>query len=204
MAVTGMESIAVMCFDYNPTMKDRPLRDGAWIRKQYGKMKTEISQCFINYHRSGYQDATNIYDEWIKFATLFNNDVIIYARALFNDTEMDQLGRALPSQLQRDTGGIPRDTEMQELMQERKRNAEARNRQRRQKKSKNSLTSPISESITDDSPSEVQVMKGSKILENGIGVNNRIAALKVLLEFGSEEQKSDALKEILILSKPSV
>ncbi len=103
-AVTGMQAIAGFCHSFNPSSADRPLRDGGWVRKKYKELKTEISICFNNYHRSGNQEAENIYDEWIKFSTMFNKDIIHYARAIFTNTEMDSIGRALAVDVQRDTG----------------------------------------------------------------------------------------------------
>ena len=79
----GMEELAKFCFDINPSSPGRPIRDAGWIRTQYRDLKGKISTCFSNYHRSGNQDAENIYDEWIKFSTGFNLDVVTYARALF-------------------------------------------------------------------------------------------------------------------------
>ena len=103
-AATGMQAIADYCHSFNPSSADRPLRDGGWIWKKYKELKGQISVCFNNYHRSGNQDAENIYDEWIKFSSAFNQDIIHYARAIFTDTEMDNIGRALAVDLQRDTG----------------------------------------------------------------------------------------------------
>ena len=40
----------------------------------------------------------------MKYSTTYNFDVLHYARAIFTDTEMDNLGRALPIDAQRDTG----------------------------------------------------------------------------------------------------
>ena len=103
-ATPGMQEIAVFCHSFNPTSAGRPDRDGGWIRTKFKELKTKISVCFNNYHRSGNQDAENIYDEWVKFSAAFNSDIIHYARAIFTDTDMNSIGRALEVELQRDTG----------------------------------------------------------------------------------------------------
>ncbi len=103
-AITGMQAIADYCHDFNPSNSDRPIRNAHWIRSKYKELKGKISVCFNNYHLSGNQDAENVYDEWIKFSSVFNADIIHYARAIFTDTEMNHIGRALPVEAQRDTG----------------------------------------------------------------------------------------------------
>jgi hypothetical protein len=103
-SVPGIQAIADYCHDFNPSNSDRPIRNGHWIRSKYKDLKGKISICFNNYHTSGNQAAENVYDEWIKFSTAFNLDIMHYARAIFTDTEMDHIGRALPAAAQRDTG----------------------------------------------------------------------------------------------------
>jgi len=85
-------------------MKDRPVRDGGWLRDTYKYLKGRISLIFINRHDSGNQDAENEYDEWYKFACRFNEEIMIYAIAVIPGPLMDQLGRALPLEAQKDTG----------------------------------------------------------------------------------------------------
>eukprot|EP01033_Poteriospumella_lacustris_P006522 gene6522-4700_t len=107
----GMEQLMLYCDDINPSSPNRPLRDALWIRTQYRELKTKITVCYSNYKRSGYQDAQNKFDEWVKFCTPFSNDVVVYAGALFDVEGMEPLGRALPIDVQRDTGAIdPADT----------------------------------------------------------------------------------------------
>eukprot|EP01032_Pedospumella_encystans_P033088 gene33088-37389_t len=75
----GMESIAAETWEINPTAKDRPLRDGGWIRTTWRDLRAKLSVCWANFKRSGQQDAENLFDEWCKFSKAFNNDVITYA-----------------------------------------------------------------------------------------------------------------------------
>ena len=45
------------------------------------------------------QDAENEYDEWVKYSTSFINDVITYAKCLFDNNDLEQLGRTLPTEV---------------------------------------------------------------------------------------------------------
>jgi hypothetical protein len=102
-ALSGMEQVAQYCHDINPCLSSRPIRDGGWIRTQWSQLKGKLTIVFNNYHKSGYQEAENIYDEWVRFAQPYG-DAFIYARALFGENEMEQLGRAIHSDIARDTG----------------------------------------------------------------------------------------------------
>ena len=70
-----------------------------------------MNDCFLhpflqirqNFRASGQQDAENIYDEWLKFAENYG-DVAVYAIAIVPEGMLDQLGKALPDAVQRDTG----------------------------------------------------------------------------------------------------
>ena len=65
------------------------------------------SICYNDYTLSGNQDAENQFDEWIKFTTnLPACDVLVYAMCLFGKHNFDQLGRALPEDVQRDTAEL--------------------------------------------------------------------------------------------------
>jgi hypothetical protein len=107
LSAPGMEAISRFCHDINPSAPNRPIRDGYWLRLQYRDLKGKISQCFLNYRKSGNQDAENVYDEWVKYSTSFSNDAVTYARAVLSDDDIDRLGRALPEAIQRDTGILP-------------------------------------------------------------------------------------------------
>eukprot|EP00981_Chlorochromonas_danica_P006433 scaffold1389_cov251-Ochromonas_danica.AAC.31 len=102
--VPERESIAVLCHDINPSATGGPIRDGVWLHTHYRDLTCKISLCFNRCFRSGNRDAENPYDEWVKFSTSFSNDVVTYARCIFDEYELDQLGPALPVSVQRDTG----------------------------------------------------------------------------------------------------
>eukprot|EP01036_Dinobryon_divergens_P029171 gene29171-38235_t len=202
----GMQAIAYYCHDFNSCIPERPIRDGYWVRSKYKELKGKLSVCFNNYHLSGNQDAENIYDEWIKFSTAFNADIIHYARALFSDTEMDQIGRALPVEAQRDTGEIHEEDNAPDA---RRANADARKRQRRDASSSRSRR-PSDSSTSDNSnveePSssssalsrviQVGVSESNIIMRESQGKTHQLAALQLLLQYGNPEEKAEAMEKI--------
>jgi hypothetical protein len=75
----------------------------------------------------------NVNDEWVKYSTAFSNDIITYARCLLDKQALDQLGRALPEDAQRDTSILITDEteeETKQVRQERNRDFVKENSQR--------------------------------------------------------------------------
>ena len=107
-AVEGMEQIFDDCHDIDPTSLNRPERDAKWVRISYREIKSLITLCSERYRRSGNQEAENEYDEWIKFSRRSGHDIVTYARALFSDLELQQIGRAIRDDVSRDTGALPK------------------------------------------------------------------------------------------------
>lgn len=105
-AVPGLERIFEHCHDLDPSSANRPERDAKWIRSNYRDLKTAITLTSEKYRRSGNQNGEHEYDEWVSFSG--GQDVVTYARALFNDVEMQQIGRAIRSDISRDTGALPK------------------------------------------------------------------------------------------------
>jgi hypothetical protein len=104
-ARNGMERIANKCYDLNPNDSTRPLRDGEWVRLQMRAIKAMVTKVRAKFKLSGSQQAENLYDEWCKYA-MYEKDVIaFYVKAFMTDVTMEQLGKALPDFVQRDTGG---------------------------------------------------------------------------------------------------
>jgi hypothetical protein len=195
--IFGMEKIASYCFDINPSMNGRPVRDGGWIRTQYRELKTKMSVCFNNYNRSGNQEAENVYDSWVNFSTTFNNDVITYSRTILNDDHMDQLGRALPQEIQRDTGVVDHTTTGLKNRQERLQELAVS-----RKKQRLNTVSPQKEARSSSAPSITSRL--AEVIEAGIQEQNKLTAqaqqkefslssMKLLLEFGTAEDKAEAL-----------
>lgn len=102
-AVSSLGTLANSCWELNPSDMSRPDRDGAWIRKNWKVIRATLTKIREDFKKSGQQDAENIYDEWFKFSGDYG-DVYTYAIAVLDWSIMDQLGKALPDAVQRDTG----------------------------------------------------------------------------------------------------
>ena len=78
---SGMEMVAHRCFDINPSPKNCPNRDGAWIRSKWKELKSKLSVYHADFMRSSNQDAENIMDEWCMFLEKHGGveDVYFYA-----------------------------------------------------------------------------------------------------------------------------
>ena len=187
-AVPGMEIMLAYCHDINPSAVDRPIRDGGWLRTQYRELKGKISVCFNNYRRSGNQELENIYDAWVPFAVAFNNDIVVYARAVLSDDDMNRLGRALPIEVQRDTGAIDPENTYERRVQA----AQERKRQRRNSRELRERT-PVSSPSGSSIGASITV---ASVLQDGMERANKIAALTALYNIGNEEDRETALKRL--------
>ena len=103
-AASGMEALAAVCYELNPCIPTRPTRNGAWLRKLWGQMRSMLTAIRLKYKASGNQEAGDEYAEWIKFAQNYG-EVACYAIAVIPLGSIDELGRALPDNAQRDTAG---------------------------------------------------------------------------------------------------
>jgi hypothetical protein len=107
-AEPGFEGMAVFTHSINPQDDSRPYRDGAWCEKMWKEIRGIASRINENYRRSGNQEAENPNTEWLEFCANYS-DVYKYARAVMNDGLLDNMGRALPGNQQRDTGALEPD-----------------------------------------------------------------------------------------------
>lgn len=108
-AAPGMEALAAQCWEIDPNSSDRPTRDGAWVKREWGKMRSILTAIRQNYLKSGNQDTSDKYGEWMKFASK-HGDVYCLMIAIIPLGTIDELGHALPDDAQRDTGGTIDDT----------------------------------------------------------------------------------------------
>ena len=100
-----MESIANLCHDLNPSMSGRPDRNSDWIRSISKDIRANLTKINMKYRQSGNQDSENKYDEWVKFASGNSLPTVYsYAICLFDASTLDNLGKAIPSDIQKDTG----------------------------------------------------------------------------------------------------
>lgn len=102
------EGIIKCTWDLNPNASNRPLRDGAWIEKQWEVIKTLLTKVHVDFRRSGNQEAENIFSEWFKFSSKYP-DHVTYAVTVMPTGALDQLGKALPELLQKDSGDLDSD-----------------------------------------------------------------------------------------------
>lgn len=103
-ALPGLETMADYTYTINPQDDSRPKRDGAWCEKMWKEIRGNATRINENYRKSGNQDAENEFTEWLKFCDNYS-DIYKYFRVVVSDGFLDNLGRALPSDQQRDTGG---------------------------------------------------------------------------------------------------
>lgn len=105
-SLPNLDAISQTCYDLDPNDSTRPSRDATWLEKQSKEIRGVMSKCYQNFRKSGNQDAENVYSEWCKFVSTVS-DVYKYCFVLMPGGLLDQLGRALPDDMQRDTGGRP-------------------------------------------------------------------------------------------------
>jgi len=168
-----MESLAAYCWELNPSDPTRCDRDGAWIRKQWRELRTTLTKIRENFKKSGNQDAENIYDEWTKFSSHFG-DVYTYAIAVINWCGMDHFGKALPDDLQIDTGK----TDTHKPPKRKASDSIGAMNRARQRKRRKELTSP-----------------GSSV-SSGDGTPNDISEMLEILEEHEEAQREQKASEL--------
>ena len=196
-------------------MPGRPLRDAEWWRTKYRELKGKLSVCFNNFHRSGNQDAENNFDEWIKFSLTFTGDVITYAIAIFNEQDLNQIGRALPQEVSRDTGALDPN-----IVETRRANAAARQRQRHEKRQRvrdgtdpaggnDNSVSPMTSSTSsrgNTTSSNTASSNLTHLVQNSLDAYSksqiRLTALNLVLTHGTPQQKADAMSEVNAILNP--
>ena len=99
--------MADRCHALDPSDSSRPVRDIAWIKDLYRKLRAELSKLRQSYHKSGNMDAEDQNAEWLKFCGNVP-DWAAYAFVVLEDAAMDQLGKAKPEDSQMDTGVLGR------------------------------------------------------------------------------------------------
>ena len=99
--------MADRCHALDPSDSSRPVRDIAWIKDLYRKLRAELSKLRQSYHKSGNMDAEDQNAEWLKFCGNVP-DWAAYAFVVLEDAAMDQLGKAKPDGSQLDTGVLGR------------------------------------------------------------------------------------------------
>ena len=97
-----------ICQDINPCLTAgelrRPSRDVPWLKRITQDIRVDCSKIFMDYKKSGNQNAE---DEYLEFSKFFEGDeIIMYAFVrLYGDLLLvNRLGKQLPENIGRDTG----------------------------------------------------------------------------------------------------
>jgi len=104
----GMQMVARWCFDVNPSATNQPVRDGSWVHSKWKELKSKLTIYHADFMLSGNQDAENLVDEWCTFLERCGGveDVYFYTFTIFTSDDFNFLGKALPKDVQMDTGLI--------------------------------------------------------------------------------------------------
>lgn len=82
------------CSNIKPTNKERPPRDGAWVQKTWGELKSLMCKAYSNFSKSGSHDTSDIYDSFWKFCD--GDCSILYGFAVNKGLDMSvEFGRSL-------------------------------------------------------------------------------------------------------------
>ena len=102
---SGMGVAYEVCHTINPSSKNRPERDGEWVKKTLRAFKGDWSKVYERYrYQSGDQDAEDPYAEFAKFYA--GDSILMYAFVVFenDDGVVDLMGKVCPEDSIRDTG----------------------------------------------------------------------------------------------------
>jgi hypothetical protein len=195
---SGMEMVARRCYDINPSAKNRPTRDGAWIRAKWKELKSKLTVYHADFMRSGNQDAENLTDEWCTFLERRGGveDVYFYAFTIFNEDDFNYLGKALPKEVQMDTGALDESETLEDRVvkeiAKRKERSEARKHQRAAKKLKEAKgLAEVGDDVSGFTPSissSTQLL--SSTLSARFGEFNQIEERKAQLKEKESENRS--------------
>ena len=102
---SGMGVAYDVCSSINPSSKNRPERDGEWVKKTLRAFKGDWSKVYERYrYQSGDQDAEDPYAEFAKFYA--GDSMLMYAFVVFenDDGVVDLMGKVCPEDSISDTG----------------------------------------------------------------------------------------------------
>ena len=214
--VAGFENIAKNCHDIDPSAPNRPLRDGAWVRKEWKKLKTQITLAYMKWNVSGQQDAEGglliaLADNFDSFNS--GHDIVLYSVTLCQYHDWQQLGKLVPNGIGRDTGLIDPDNSSNVAEAAgalRETEAQARKRRRAAARQKISGTpSPPGDSVPAQAAQAAQAAAPTtgaavaSVLKEQMAVDSRIKALQVLLQYSSEEDKASYIAELRAIAASS-
>jgi len=177
--------------DIEPTNLARRniLRDQAWIKSTWNDIRRYLHQVFIGYNRSGQHDddmgewcSPKEQERWVRAAfwkTSGSNTIIrfptvmIYSIAVLEQSDFESMGREMP----KGTGIDSSVAGPAATGKKRKKRGKYKKKDKKNNK---------------DSDSSLLV----DVLQGGTRTEAQISALRLMLEFGSNQQKINAMKEI--------
>jgi hypothetical protein len=175
--------------DIEPTNLSRRniLRDEAWIKATWNDCRKWLHQTFVQYNRSGQHDADmgewcspKELERWVratKYKTAASNTIIryptvmVYSICLLDQSDFESVGRKMPK-------GTGVDSSIADGTK-----ATKRKRGKYNKQNNSSNQSSSNQSLLD-------------ALNDGTKSESKMAALRLILEFGTAAQKAEAMKEI--------
>jgi len=184
--------LATHTHDIEPTNLSRRsvVRDSAWIKSTWNDVRRYLHAVFVMYNRSGQHDPdmgewcspkeqerrvraslnkTNGNNTIVRFPT-----VMIYSISILEEADFESLGREMPKGTgidnSVDDGSVARGTKRKT------------SRKRNKKKKR--------DSIEDSNLALLQALDG------GTKSETRLSVLRLMLEFGSNEEKVEAMREV--------
>ena len=182
--------------DLEPTNLARRniLRDASWIKSTWNDVQNYLHQVFLGYNRSGQHDndmgewcSPKEQERWVRAAfwkTSGSNTIIrfptvmIYSIAVLEQSDFESIGREMPK-------GTGIDSSVAG-------STAAKKRKKRGKYNKKAKA-------TNNNNSESNLLLNA--LQGGTQTDAQMQALRLMLEFGSATQKSNAMKEIERIAK---
>jgi hypothetical protein len=192
----GAESIVAQVWDIDPNNSARPERDEKWVQKNWKELRATLTKIFTNFTKSGEQDGQDKAGEWLKFSSNYSN-VHIYAILVVPMGVMDQFGKALPAEHQRDSG---RASDNRDLSLSH--SAVNKRRQRERKATENgssssSSSSSVASKTTKTSHSAASI---SEVVGASLRNANQQQALSSILQFGDPEARARALAALTTIA----
>mmetsp|Transcript_11145 Transcript_11145/g.24759 ORF Transcript_11145/g.24759 Transcript_11145/m.24759 type:complete len:420 (-) Transcript_11145:1657-2916(-) len=190
----GAESIVAQVWDIDPNNSARPERDEKWVQKNWKELRATLTKIFTNFTKSGEQDGQDKAGEWLKFSSNYSN-VHIYAILVVPMGVMDQFGKALPAEHQRDSGRASDNRDLSLSP-----SAVNKRRQRERKATENGSSSSSSSVASKTTKTSHSAASISEVVGASMRNANQQQALASILQFGDPEARARALAALTTIA----
>ncbi len=188
--------LATLTHDIEPTNFSRRsvMRDSAWIKSTWNDVHKYLHALFVMYNRSGQHDpdmgewcSPKEQEHWVRASLNKTNSsntivrfptVMIYSISVLEEADFESIGREMPKGT-----GIDNSVNDGTVARETKRKHKGK---RHKKKQGNS--------------SEESNMTLLQALDEGTKSETNFSALRLMLEFGSQEEKLQAMREVKLVA----